>query len=267
VTKWSRVKSNRTRDGGVSPTVRRDLLIAVVALVPALVAGAASADGGFVAVDYAWRANGTDATTLTVAPGATLTFGYPEGTNYHDVLFTGPQPACEGLPPAPQAKGWQGQCTFADPGTYPFVCERHDRMTGSVVVAAPTLTPAPTATAEPGPTPTPPPVPDTAQTALTVELAAKQRGTRVRGTVEVRPGAAKLEVTVTARLKKAPVRVGRWVKTSPASGRVAFSVALDARARRALRSSRRLSVSVAVALTETSGARLTRSAKVLIRPR
>jgi hypothetical protein len=42
---------------------------------------------------------------------------------------------------------------------------------------------------------------------------------------------------------------------------------LDARARLALRSSRRLPLTVAVALTETSGMRLTRSAKVLIRPR
>jgi hypothetical protein len=63
------------------------------------------------------------------------------------------------------------------------------------------------------------------------------------------------------------VPVGRRDTTSPASGRVAFSVALDARARRALRSSRRLPLTVAVALTETSGMRLTRSAKVLIRPR
>jgi hypothetical protein len=75
-------------------------------------------------------------------------------------------------------------------------------------------------------------------------------------------------VTVTARLKgKAPVRVGRWVKSSPANGRVAFSVRLDARARRALRSARRLNVTVAVALTDKGGKRLTRTTKALIRPR
>jgi plastocyanin len=267
VTKWSHVKSNRAGAGAVSPTVHATLLIALVALA----FSSAPADSSFTAVDFAWRANGTDATTLTVAPGATVTFGYPDGANYHNVVFTGPQPAsCENLPPAPRAKGWQGECTFADPGSYAFVCALHDTMTGSVVVAAPTPTPTPDPAATPGATATPTPVPDAqppAQTTLAVKLAAKQRGTRVRGTVDVKQAATKLEVTVTARLKKARVRVGRWVKPSPAGGPVAFSVPLDARARRALRSARRLTVTVDVALTLPGGKRLTHTVKAQIRPR
>jgi plastocyanin len=276
VTKWSHVKSNRPRGRAVSPAVHRNLLVAVVALVPALTYSNAPADGSFTAVDFAWRANGTDATTLTIAPGGTVTFGYPAGMSFHNLDFTGAKPSCVGISSAPLAKGWEGECTFDVPGTYPFKCDVHEQMTGSVVVeAAPTGTPipAPTATADPAATPgataSPTPVPNAppAQTTLAVKLAAKQRGTRVRGTVEVKQAASKLEVTVTARLKKARVRVGRWVKSSPASGRVAFSVPLDARARRALRSARKLTITVDVALTQPGGKRLTHSAKALIRPR
>jgi hypothetical protein len=122
----------------------------------------------------------------------------------------------------------------------------------------------PGATATPTPVPNGPPPP---QTTLAVKLAPKQRGTHVRGTVDVKQAASKLEVTVTARLKKARVRVGRWVKPSPASGPVVFSVPLDARARRALRSARSLTITVAVALTQPSGTRLTHTAKASIRPR
>jgi plastocyanin len=257
----------------VHRNLRIAVLAAVAALGPALAYSKAPADGSFTAVDFAWGANGTDATTLTIAPGATVTFGYPAGASFHNLVFTGPKPsACENLPPGPRPKGWQAECTFAEPGTYAFVCGLHDSMTGSVVVAAPT--PAPTATSDPATTPaasaTPTPVPTAAPPAeatLAVKLAPKQRGTRVRGTVEVEQPASKLEVTVTARLKKARVRVGRWVKPSTATGPVAFSVPLDARARRALRSARSLTITVAVALTQPSGKRLTHSAIALIRPR
>ena len=227
--------------------------------------------------DPAWRANDTDATRLTVAPNTTVTFGYPDGGDYHNVVFKDRQPSsCAGLPPGPRPKGWQGECTFVEPGTYAFICGAHDTMTGSVVVAAPTPTPTPTPTATadpaatPGATASPTPAPETklpAQNPLAVKLSPKQRGTRVRGTVDVKQAAAKLEVTVTTRLKKARVRVGRWVKSSPASGPVTFSVPLDARARRALRNNRSLSITVAVALTQSSGTRLTHTAKALIRPR
>jgi plastocyanin len=260
--------SNRSRDGAVSPAVRSNLLIALVALA----FGNAPAEPSFTAVDFAWQANGTEATTLTVAPGATVTFGYPAGASFHNLVFTGPKPSCENLPPGPRPKGWQAECTFAEPGTYPFVCGLHDTMTGSVVVAAPTPTPTPAATADPaatpGATPTPGPyAPPPAPTTLALKLAAKQRGTRVRGTVAVEQAASKLQVTVTARVKKTRVRVGRWAKSSLPGGPATFSVALDARARRVLRTERRLTVTVAVALTQLDGERLTRSAKALIRPR
>jgi hypothetical protein len=196
--------------------------------------------------------------------------------SFHNLDFTGAKPSCVGISSMPLPKGWNGECTFDDLGTYPFKCDVHEQMTGSVVVeaaATPPPTSTPTATADPAATPgataSPTPMPNAppAQTTLAVKLAAKQRGTRVRGTVDVKQAASKLEVTVTARLKKARVRVGRWVKPSPAAGAVAFSVPLDVRARHALRSARRLPVTVAVVLTPPGGKRLTRTANALIRPR
>jgi hypothetical protein len=189
----------------------------------------------------------------------------------HNLVFSEPRPSCVDLPPGPRPKGWQATCTFAEPGTYGFVCGVHATMTGSVVVAAPTPTPAapldPAATPGASPTPVPTVAPPAVQTTLAVKVAAKQHGTRVRGTVEVRDAASRLEVTVTARLKKARVRVGRRVVASTASGTVAFSVPLDAKARRVLRSTGRLTLTVSVALTSPRGTKLTRSAKALITPR
>jgi plastocyanin len=250
--------------------VPRYLLIAVLALVPVLAAGKAPADAGFTAVDFAWRANGTDATTLTIAPGGTVSFGYPAGAAFHNVDFTGAKPtSCANLPPGPRPKGWQGACTFDDPGTYEFVCDVHAEMTGSVVVAAPTPVPTETASPDPvaSPTPAPTAAPPTVQTTLAVMVAPKQRGTRVRGTVDIKQAASKLEVTVTTRLGKTVVRVGHSVTASTPSGPVTFSVALDAKARRALRDARKLTVTVAVALTPPGGTKLVHSAKASIRPR
>jgi plastocyanin len=61
-------------------------------------------------VDYPWRANDTDAKTLTVAPGGTVSFSNPAGGDFHNVAFEGAQPSsCTGLPPGPR-KDWQGEC-------------------------------------------------------------------------------------------------------------------------------------------------------------
>ncbi len=120
------------------------------------------ADATFVAVDYAFRANDTAANTLTIAPGQTVTFSYPQGTETHNVYFPASTPACPALLGVPRKKGWTADCTFAQAGTYRFDCQIHETMTGTVVVAVPTPTPTPTPTTDPvtpgaTPTPTPPP--------------------------------------------------------------------------------------------------------------
>jgi hypothetical protein len=103
------------------------------------------------------------------------------------------------------------------------------------------------------------------QTSLKLKLASGQRGKRVRGQVEVLQSASRLEVTLRARLSGARVRVGRVVRANTAAGAVRFSVPLNAKAKRALRSRKRLDVTVAVALTPPGGKTITRSRKVRLR--
>src|SRR5215217_9195494 len=88
----------------------------VAALLACAAAPAFGADATFTAVDNAWRANNTDATTLTIAPGQTVTFGYPAGMSTHSVDFTGSEPDCTGLPTGPRRPGWTAECTFSETG-------------------------------------------------------------------------------------------------------------------------------------------------------
>jgi plastocyanin len=231
--------------------------------------GDSGANATFVAVDYAWRANGVpDANTLTIAPGQTVTFTYPEGDDIHNLHFKQGTPSCPGLPLGPRPDPWSNDCTFTQAGSYPFICEIHPEMTGTVVVATPTPTPSPTSTADPAtPTPTPPPgggPPPTTTPApaakLEVKLAARQKGTRVRGTVRVAQAASRVSVTV----KRGKATAGRWSKRSAPRGTVRFSVALNARTRAALRSARRLKLTVRVALTPPGGRTLARTAKTTV---
>ncbi len=223
-----------------------------VLLAPALANGQSP---GITAVDApspAWQG-----TPVTVTVGASVPFSY-SGTKQHYVEFkSGPAPSCtSGVAMAYKTGSWSGVCTFPAVGEYAFICPVHDtppyatmRGTVRVVAAAPTATPEPSATPQPGasPTPEPPPGPTVQpQTTLKLTLASGQRGTRVRGRVEVVQAASRLEVTLTARR----VRVGRVVRTSLTPGRVSFSVPLNAKGRRALRSRKRLDVTVTVVLDE-----------------
>ena len=141
------------------------------------------------------------------------------------------------------------------------------RGTVRVLAATPTPTPDASATPQPGASPTPEPSPGGGptvrppQTALKVTLASGQRGRRVRGRVEVLQAASRLEVTLTSRR----VRIGRLVRASLAPGSLSFSVPLNAKGRRALRSRKRLDVTVAVALTPPDASKLTRRQKVRLR--
>lgn len=195
----------------------------------------------FTAVDFAFRASGTDATSLTIAPGQTVSFSYPTGMSTHNVDFTGDRkPECTGLPPFPYPpRLWStASCRFDEPGTYPFVCDLHAEMTGTVVVvAAPAPTPIPTPAPTPAPaTPAPTPVART----LTLDVPALQKkGTRVRGSVA---GSGRVRVTI----RSGKARAGVWTKLL--AGRTAFSIALDAKTRKQLRAKRRLKLTVTATL-------------------
>jgi hypothetical protein len=154
-------------------------------------------------------------------------------------------------------------------------------MTGTVdVTAAPTPTPTtPGATPTPTPVnpyPTPAPTPTAAPTQTTlrgaVKLASRQKGTRVRGSVNVKAAHSRLEVVLSARRSKLtgghsrrPVRVGRSHRTASRAGRVRFSVRLSRTGRAALAKLRRLPLTVTVSLKPPHGHKLTRRFHVTLR--
>jgi plastocyanin len=274
----------------------RDLVvIAACALAPAPALaygqGGAPTTASVTAMDsgsgageqHAW--SGGD---VTLAAGGTVTFSYPSGNSTHNVVFTDAQPSsCTQtagpdtgpVPPLPAratAPGWAGTCTFTAPGRYAFACSIHTNMTGVVTVVGAEATPIPTPSPPPGASPTPAPTPTGSlpvlQTTLqgAVSLARTQRGTRVRGTVDVKAAGSRLEVSLWAPRRTiaghrgSALRIGRTVTTAKA-GRNAFSVAIDRQARSALRRHRRLTVTVRFALTPPGGRPLAYSSAVRLK--
>jgi plastocyanin len=108
------------------------LLGVAVGVVPTI--ASSSTNANITAVDHgtyehSWEANGLAPAEVGVTPGASVSFAYPTGVNYHYPIFkTGPvAPTCEGLPHsfAEASPGWSGSCTFTAEGTYEFWCGVH----------------------------------------------------------------------------------------------------------------------------------------------
>ena len=241
--------------------------------------------------NYAW-----DQTDVTIAPGETVKFSNQQAasTAFHNVTFDAgsPKPAAcsqtsgsgagnvtQAPVPTSPKRLWTGECRFDALGVYTFVCASHADMRGTIRVVA-AATPTPSATANPGASPTPTPAPGvggsspTTQTTLAgaVAIAKSQKGTRVRGSVQVKLAGSRLEVSLWAPRSKLSggksgklVRIGRRTRTSTPAGKLNFAVGTDAKARSALRRHRRLSVTVSIALTPPGGHTLTRSVKSTLR--
>src|ERR1700691_3366530 len=124
----------------------------LIATLPTLTAAATPlpTTGSFTVSDFAFTATG-GGSTVTIAPGGTVSFSYPSGSNEHNVDFgSGPQPtSCmvggqsqsPPIPSVPTAPGWSGSCTFDTAGTYTFHCDRHTFMPGTILVGSqPTTT-------------------------------------------------------------------------------------------------------------------------------
>ena len=279
------------------------LLGAAVAVLPAMAGSetipsitAYSYSSGSETIRY-WSPN-----AATVGEGGVVKISNPYAETKHGLQFTGgtagAKPNCTGLPTAAtEATGevsWHAECTFGKPGTYTFVCTVHpEAMKGTITVnPAGTTTTTTTATPPPGgtttttgtqPTATQPglgtpggqllsPLVGSVNTA--VKLAAGPHGSSVQGSVDVsRAGVGgRLEVDLLARraalasAARAQTRIGRLVRSSLSAGVVHFTVALNARAKRALRSHRRFALTVAVTLTPVRGSAVrTRRSLVLHR--
>jgi plastocyanin len=216
----------------------------------------------------------------TVAPGGGVLFRnsteVPHGVEWRDAV----KPVCEegagkvpvGTTPSASATNWSGTCTFAQPGSYTFYCTVHGpEMQGTVTVSsggATTLTttttgapPPPTTTgAEPTSTPTAGGL-LAAPLAQALKLASSQRGA-VRGSIALSQSAAgsrlQVELLASRRALRLPgaarhVRVGRLLRAGLPAGVTRFAVALARPARRALRRSHRLALTVSVLLRAPDG--------------
>ncbi|MEY2514442.1 MAG: hypothetical protein QOJ89_1800 [bacterium] len=220
--------------------------------------GQAPSTAAIVAYDNVFRTVAGNEANVTIVAGGHVDFTYPEGSSRHNVVFTGKQPSVCGisqppssltsapLPSTPTGPLWEGGCDFAETGAYPFVCGLHSNMTGNVTVVAPGTTPPP-----------PPPV---APAASSLRVTSVQRGTSVRGSVRVRNAGSRLLARAFARrgalsggTSTAQVAVGRQLRSSVPATRVSFSVPLSAAARRALRRSGRLAITLRLTVTPPSG--------------
>jgi plastocyanin len=119
------------------------------------------------------------------------------------------------------------------------------------------------------------PPPGGARSIATLALAGSQHGGAVHGSIQI-PAAdsgARLEVELLAQsatLAKAKrsgsSRVGRFVRSSAAAGKLSFSVSLDAQAKRALRRHHKLELTLKIVLTPKHGAATTITRNLLLRP-
>jgi plastocyanin len=201
-------------------------------------------------------------------------------------------PSCSGVPGASLgqpsfAKSWSGTCTFSAPGVYTFWCTVHgSEMHGAVTVSANgTTTVATTTGSTTGATTTaggssPSPQSSAGGSALAgsaasaVKLAANQRGGSVRGAIEISKAGegGRLEVDLMAKPASlasaghsARVRVGKLTVSHLHAGKNSFSVALNSRARRALRRHGRLAITATMLITAPTGALTTVTRSVLAR--
>jgi plastocyanin len=236
---------------------------------------------------------------LAVAEGTSVTLSNPT-TTPHGIhwISTPATPVCDaGVPvgtgEADSGTQWSGKCTFARAGTYSYYCTVHGAaMSGTVTVSAaqtpptgsPPSTPAgPTGgggSGAPGATPTPGAGAGTAFSpflggaAHALTLAATQHGSSVRGSVRVSQVGAggRLEVFLLARSASLarsphakPVRVGQLERSSLSAGTARFTVALTARARKALKRRGHLALTVEVELRPRVGASASTTRKAVLR--
>ncbi len=206
----------------------------------------------------------------TVGVGASVAFRSTSTTVPHGVRWTGgpEEPSCNGVPVEQEKIGWSGECTFAKAGTYTFVCTVHPtEMKGTITVNSGEAPPV-----------IPPPAEGSPQSPLqgpakqAVKLAKSQQGSSVRGSVDLSQASAggRLEVLLLAEqgLRRAGGsrngQVGRLVRTSIAAGRLRFAVRLASSARRALRSRKRLPLTVRVIVKPPGGTALELSRGVVL---
>jgi plastocyanin len=213
------------------------------------------AGAGTIESPFSWRPS-----TASIGAGGTVTFKNPSATVPHGVHWTGgpEKPSCS-VPVEGEKTSWSGDCTFAQPGTYAFVCTVHpNEMKGTITVSSGEAPPPP----PPG---GPPESPLQGSASSALKIAKTQKGGTVRGSVALSQASAggRLQVLLLARqaslssVAAPPMsRVGRLVRSPLGAGRVSFAVPLKGVARRALRRRQKLSLTVQVLVAAPGGAAL-----------
>jgi hypothetical protein len=263
---------------------------AAFAIVPAPALAAAPSEAKLEVnencVDPDWPCWATPGSTqpafrVTIASGGSVAFA--DSKTATNVAWTGTAPTCEpAVPVAPAAAktGWEGKCTFSQPGTYDFESSTLFNEGGSldytkyeVVVEGSATAPSTPTTGEggskggaaPGPSTSGPGAAGESPTGSPLSgaprISSSQRGSTVKGSLEVSKagGGDRLEVDLiatTASLAKAGHAtqvVGRFTSASLSAGQRSFSVKLDAEAKRALKRHHRLALKVKITLTPVNG--------------
>ena len=239
-------------------------IVALLSAAPGTAEGATiqAAGGGYGG--YYWQPSSAE-----VGTGGAVTFTNATAVP-HDVTWTsGPGvPGCAGVPSNGAKSNWSGSCTFANPGTYAFVCSVHPgEMKGAITASAGQTPTAPLPTESPE-------SPRSGAVSRALKLDKVQRGRRVRGSIGLsQAGAgARLRVDVFAtraslfgRGRSGRARVGRLVRSSLLAGRVSFKVSLRGAALRALSRRGRLRLTVKTVLIPPQGDRLKFTRKVVLR--
>ncbi len=257
------------------------LLGAAVAVLPALAASPSEAklevNENCVEPDWpCWATPGSSrpAATVMIASGGTVAF--VDQKTAANIAWTGTAPTCEPsvpVAPTPAKTGWEGKCTFSQPGTYKFESatmfedsyENYKKyeivVEGSATTTTSTSTPSPT-TSTPTSSPTPTgESPTGSPFSGAPTIRSNQRGTTVKGSLQIAKagGGDRLEIDLiatTASLAKAGHAtqvVGRFVSASVGAGQQSFSVKLDAKARKALKRHHRLALKVKITLAPARG--------------
>jgi plastocyanin len=217
--------------------MRRVLFALPLGLALVLLLGAASmAEGPTIEAAGGESSPYWNPPTAEIAAGGSVSFKNPSASIFHGVAWTGgPEtPKCTGVPVDDFKYSWSGSCTFAQAGSYPFKCTVHPEMTGKITVGLSGTTPIP-----PPPGGSPSGSSGGGPAASGLRLAKRQRGSSVRGSINVGDDGARLVVELRgARAllgtgQAGKMRVGRIVRGA-VSGHVGFAVLLKPVARRAL---------------------------------
>jgi hypothetical protein len=274
------------------------VLGAAVAIVPALAAAGPTEvkqlEVNQNCVDPNWPCwatpgSSSPALKVTIAAGGEVKFADHDATTKAAVVWTSSAPECTGVPTS-EMTGWEGKCTFPNPGTYSFESstlfngggsENYTKYEIVVEGAATGTTPTtPTTTTPTTTTPTTPTTPSEPGHGTPLEggskalkLAAVQRGSTVHGSIKVSQAGVggRLEVDLLASgasLAKAGhsprVLLGRLVRSSLYAGTTSFTVPLSAKGKATLRRRRRLALTVKITLTPLHGAAVTLTRGVVV---